>query len=507
MKVKKIAIIGGGTAGWMAANHLGFELRLDPEVEITVVESPDIPTIGVGEGTVPYIRKALDKFGISEADLIANCDATFKQGIKFIEWLDPAVHGKNHYYYHPFDAPFPAGRDVTRFWLANREKFDFHDVSAQSGVCDAMRSPKKISSPPYQGELGYAYHFDALKFARLLAKNALEKFSIAHKKATIVDADQYSDGSIKNLIFDTGEKQNFDFYVDCSGFSSVLIDKKLNVPFVDRSDQVLTDTVLAMQVPTDGRTEIPPYTIAKAHSAGWLWDITLPNRRGLGFVYSSKHMSDDKALADFSGYLGLESEGFSPRKIPIKVGYRQELWRKNCVAIGLAQGFVEPLEATSILLTDFSAEYLAKTFPKTQDDMALLAKRYNKTLTYSWNRTIDFVKLHYCVSDRNDSSFWQENRNPDTFSQTLHERLQLWSLVPPKKQDFFSRFEVFDVENYLYVLYGMKFLTQPSSMSDFEIRDSQTQIAMIADQSKQLQNGLLSHREWLMKLKKAMLST
>ncbi|WP_339897228.1 tryptophan halogenase family protein [uncultured Gilvimarinus sp.] len=504
MTVKKIAIIGGGTAGWMAANHLGFELRLDPEIEITVIESPDIPTIGVGEGTVPYIRKALEKFGISEADLIANCDATFKQGIKFVEWLDPAVHGKDHYYYHPFDTPFPAGRDVTRYWLANREKFEFHHVSAQAGVCDAMRAPKRISSLPYQGELGYAYHFDALKFAQLLAKNALEKFSIKHKKATIRDAEQCSDGSVKNLLFDTGEIQAFDFYVDCSGFSSFIIDQKLKVPFVDCSDQVLTDTVLALQVPTDGQAEIPPYTIAKAHSAGWLWDIALPNRRGLGFVYSSSYMSEEKALTDFGLYLGLGPETLSPRKIPIKVGYREEPWRKNCVAIGLAQGFVEPLEATSILLTDFSAEYLAKTFPKNQDDMPLLAKRYNKTLTYSWDRTIDFVKLHYCLSDRSDSDFWRANCNPDTFSQTLRERLQLWRIEPPKKQDFFSRFEVFDVENYLYVLYGMRFFTPPSFLSEFEARDSQEQIDKISEQSKRLQGGLLSHREWLTKLKQAM---
>lgn len=504
MDIKRIAIIGGGTAGWLAANHLGFELKAESDIEITVIESADIPTIGVGEGTVPYIKKSLEKFNISEAELIATCDVTFKQGIKFVEWLSPSVHGKGHYYYHPFESPFPSGCDVTPYWLMTRKEIDFHWVTEQTGVCDAMKSPKKISSLPYQGELGYAYHFDAVKFAQLLAKNAIKRFSIKHQRITIVDAIKMDDGSIDSLVDSEGALHEFDFYIDCSGFSSLLIDKALSVPFVDKKSCILTDTALAFQLPTNENIEIPPFTIATAHKAGWIWDIALPHRRGAGFVYSSMCMNETEAVDEFSKYLGVSAEQFSPRKIPMKVGYRQEFWHKNCVAIGLAQGFIEPLEATSILISDFSAEYLARNFPRTCDDMTMLAKRYNKTLTYSWERVIDFVKLHYCVSDRNDSEFWIENTKPESCSDLLRERLELWNAYPPKKSDFFSHFEVFNVENYLYVLYGMKYLTRVSSLSSFECSNSQSQLEFVYSRAEKLQHELLGHRDWLNKLKSAM---
>lgn len=504
MKIRRIAIIGGGTAGWLAANHLGFELKAESGIEITVIESADIPTIGVGEGTVPYIKKSLEKFNISEAELIATCDVTFKQGIKFVDWLNPEAHGKGHYYYHPFEAPFPSGCDVTHYWLAARKELDFHWLTEQSSICDAMKSPKKISSLPYQGELGYAYHFDALKFAQLLARNAIKKFSIRHQRTTIVDAIKMDDGSIAALVDGEGNLHEFDFYIDCSGFSSLLIDKALSVPFVDKKSCILTDTALAFQLPTDEQAEIPPFTIATAHKAGWIWDIALPHRRGTGFVYSSMCMTESEAVEEFSKYLGVDADRFSPRKIPMQVGYRQQFWHKNCVAIGLAQGFVEPLEATSILISDFSAEYLARNFPRTFDDVAMLAKRYNKTLTYSWERVIDFVKLHYCISDRKDSGFWRENTNPETFSDVLRERLELWSAYPPQKSDFFSHFEVFNVENYLYVLYGMKYVTKTPSLSSFEYRNSQSQIELVNSRAEKLQKELLGHRDWLNKLKAAM---
>ena len=504
MDIKRIAIIGGGTAGWLTANHLGFELKAESDIEITLIESPDIPTIGVGEGTVPYIKKSLEKFNISEAELIATCDATFKQGIKFVDWLNLDVHGKGHYYYHPFESPFPSGCDVTPYWLTVKKELEFHSVTEQASICDAMRSPKKISSLPYRGELSYAYHFDAAKFAQLLSRNAKKRFSIKHQRITIVSAIKKEDGSIGSLVDSDGALHEFDFYIDCSGFSSLLIDKTLSVPFVDKKSCILTDTALAFQLPTDENCEIPPYTIATAHKAGWIWDISLPHRRGTGFVYSSSHMSESEAIDDFSKYLGVDIERFSPRKIPMNVGYRAKFWDKNCVAIGLAQGFVEPLEATSILISDFSAEFLSRNFPRTTDDLAMLSKRYNNTLTYSWERVIDFVKLHYCISDRNDSEFWIENTKAESYSDVLRERLDLWSVYPPKKSDFFSHFEVFNVENYLYVLYGMKFFTKAHAISSFECRNSQAQIALVNSRAEKLREDLLGHRDWLNKLKMAM---
>lgn len=503
MKIKRVAIIGGGTAGWLAANHLGVELKHDNEIEITVIESQDIGIIGVGEGTVPYIKKSLQRFGISEAELLATCDVAFKQGIKFVDWLNPAKHGEGNFYYHPFTSPYPSGFDITPYMLANSETIDFSAVTEVIGISESMRSPKRISSPPYVGEVNYAYHFNAVKFGKLLAKNATEKLSIKHLIATVVGAKKNDDGSIGKLQLKDGAELEFDFYVDCSGFASLLIDHELQVPFIDKSAQILTDTALTLQISTDGISEIKPYTTATAHKAGWIWDIPLTQRRGTGFVYSSAHMSESEAVEQFSKYLQLDLESLSPRKIPMKIGYREKFWCKNCVALGLAQGFVEPLEATSILLTDFSAELFARNFPRMQEDVTALSDYCNRVVSYSWERVIDFVQLHYCISDRDDSDFWRDNTHSTALSDTLKERLAMWKINHPKKTDFFSRFDLFDVDNYLFVLYGMKYITRNIPISNYEIENSNTQLQQIKLLSQKLCNELPGHREWLSKFERA----
>ena len=504
MKIKRVAIVGGGSAGWLAANHLGFELRLDPDVEITLIESEDLPIIGVGEGTVPLIKKSLQKFGIAEAELLASCDATFKNGIKFTNWLDAKRHGEGHFYYHPFGSPYPSGFDVTSYWLDHRNTMPFSDVTPSVSVAEAMRSPKRISSPPYQGEVEYAYHVNAHKFAALLAKNAKERFGVEHKMATIIDAQRAPDGAIAGLVLKSGEVDVYDFYVDCSGFASILTGKALGVSFVDKSKQILGDTALVQQIPTDPADEIPPYTHATAHAAGWIWDIPVTHRRGTGFVYSSAHMSDELAAQTFAKYLGLKDSAFAPRKIPMKIGYRKDFWSHNCVALGLAQGFVEPLEATSILLTDFSADLLSRNFPRMTEDIAVLQRHCNEVVEYTWERIIDFVQMHYLLSDRSDSQFWLDNTHSQHVSDVLQDRLARWRLAHPKKSDFFSRFDLFDVDNYLYVLYGMKYPTRSELYSSHERDEYQAQFEMVRKASTDLVRHLPSHQDWLAKLKVAM---
>jgi tryptophan halogenase len=503
MKTNRIAIIGGGTAGWLAANHLGHELRADPEIEITVIESDEVPIIGVGEGTVPAIKASLRKFGISEADLLIACDTTFKNGIKFQGWLDPEKHGKDHFYYHPFASPYPSGLDVTPYWLDRREDMPFSDVSCSTRVAEAMRCPKAVASLPYVGEVDYAYHVNAHKFATLLARNATERFRVRHRIATVVEAERAADGSIDALRLKTGERLEFDFFVDCSGFSSLLTHRTLKVPFVDKSHQILSDTALVQQVATEPGDEIPPFTLATAHAAGWIWDIPVTQRRGTGFVYSSAHMSEERALETFAAYLGLSGNAFSPRKLSMKIGYRRDCWSQNCVALGLAQGFVEPLEATSILLTDFSAGLFARNFPRMRADAVAQRRYFNEVIAYSWERIIDFVQMHYHLSDRTDSAFWLDCRHGDHVSDTLRDRLAKWRLSPPQKSDFFSRFDLFDVDNHLYVLYGMKFATRASPLSGFERGEMQKEFGLMAQTSEALIRSLPSHRDWLAGLRDA----
>jgi tryptophan halogenase len=503
MKVKNIAIIGGGTAGWLAANHLAVELRAELDIVITVIESPEIGIIGVGEGTVPHIRKSLEKFGISEADLLATCDATFKKGIKFTGWMAPSSDGRTNSYYHPFSSPYPGGADVTALYLNNCDHMDFSDVTEAVALAEAMKSPKKMSSAPYEGVVNYAYHFNAVKFGQLLAKNAREKLRVQHKSATIVDAKLNELGEIACLITKEGEQLDYDFYVDCSGFHSLLMGKTLKVPFIDKSEQILTDTAIALQLPTEGNAALPPYTLATAHAAGWIWDIPLTTRRGVGFVYSASHMSEDQAMQGLRDYLKIDIDKLSPRKIPMRMGYREKFWHKNVVALGLAQGFVEPLEATSIFVTDFSAELFARNFSIERETMSVAANYCNRVTAYAWERVIDFVQMHYSVSDRQDSEFWRLNTRSAKLSDVLTERLAMWKANWPKKADFFSRFDLFSVDNFLFVLYGMKYKTAARNMTDYEERFFKREIEKIRVREKNLSAELMGHREWLEKFNAA----
>lgn len=503
MKVKSIAIIGGGTAGWLAANHLAVELRAETELRITVIESPEIGIIGVGEGTVPHLKKSLAKFGINEAELLAQCDTTFKNGIKFVDWMQPSDSNPGNAYYHPFASPYPGGVDATALYLNDPQRMAFSDVSDAPLLSDAMRCPKHMASAPYEGAVNYAYHFNAVKFGQLLAKNAKEKLKVLHKSATIVDAQLNAEGEVDYLVTQEGEQLAFDFYVDCSGFHALLLGNKLKVPFIDKSSQLLTDTALAVQIPTDMRSELAPYTLAKAHRCGWLWDIPLTNRRGVGFVFSSAHMDEAAAIQGLSQHLQCDAEKLNPRKIPMRMGYREKFWCKNVVALGLAQGFVEPLEATSIFVTDFSAELFARNFSVDTDTLSVAANYCNKVVSYTWERVMDFVQMHYCISDRRDSDFWRAVTVDAKLSDVLAERLSRWKVLPPKKSDFFSRFDLFDVDNYLFVLYGMKYPTKAKRMTDFEQAYFQREVHGVQVAGQKLSADLLGHREWLDKFQAA----
>lgn len=294
-----------------------------------------------------------------------------------------------------------------------------------------------------------------------------------------------------------------DFYVDCSGFSGSLAGKVLDTKFVDKSHQVLTDKALVQQVGTGEAEDVPPYTQATAHTAGWIWDIPVFNRRGTGFVYASAHMSDDEAAMQFQAYLGIPDSQFSPRKIPMVIGYRKDFWSHNCIALGLAHGFVEPLEATSILQTDFSADLFAQNFPRFKSEMPRLREHCNRIVKCAWERIIDFVQMHYLISDRSDSDFWKTNRASRHVLDHLSGLLERWRVLPPKNSDLLYRFELFDISNYLHVLYGMRFDTRKALISDYVRSESQAAVERVAQKAAFLATHLPGHREWLVGLRKA----
>ncbi|WP_417624822.1 tryptophan halogenase family protein [Paremcibacter congregatus] len=466
--IKSIVIVGGGTAGWLAANYLARCLKAGPgdDFSITLIESPDIPTIGVGEGTVPSMRQTLKFLGISETEFIRECDATFKQSIEFVDWLHVPKDGKHHRYYHLFDDPIRQDFDLTPYWLKGcAGATNYADaVSMQSLFCDQSRGPKHITTPEYEGASGYAYHLDAVKFAKLLTRHATERHGVRHLLGNVTQVVVKDTGHVDYLDTDRCGRLQADFYVDCSGFASLLVGGALGVPFIDKGDELFVDHAVAIQVPyVDPEGPIASQTISTARDAGWIWDIGLSARRGTGYVYSSKYTDHDTAEQVIRDYIGPAADELPSRKIPMRIGYRETFWQGNCVAIGLSQGFIEPLEATALLMVDGACRMLAEQFPTDSAALDGAAKRYNRLLRYGYDRVIDFIKLHYYLSRRDDSAFWIDNRRAETVSDHLLERLDQWRYAPPSAYDFFSKFEVFNLENYLYVLYGMDFVTDMAS--------------------------------------------
>ncbi len=250
-----------------------------------------------------------------------------------------------------------------------------------------------------------------------------------------------------------------DLFIDCSGFRSLLLGAALDVPFVDRSDVLFIDRALAMQVPYDDpQSAVTPYTISTAQKHGWIWDIGLQSRRGVGYVFSSHHTTVDAAVADLRAYVGEErARDLQPREIRIPCGHRQTFWKGNLCRGGLSAGFLEPLESSALVLIELSAELIATMLPATRETTAILAKRFNQVTQYRWDRIIDFLKLHYLLSQRTDSEFWIDNRHPSSIPESLKEQLELWRYRAPGDADFTSNCEMFPAASYQYVLFGMGF--------------------------------------------------
>ncbi len=462
--VKAVVIVGGGTAGWLTAGIIAarFQSRMKAGgFSVTLIESPDIRIIGVGEGTWPTIRGSLERIGVSETALFRECDAAFKQGGKFAGWTTGAPDDA---YYHPLMLPNGfAQLNLVPHWMRRPGQHSFCDfVTPQGRLCDDGLAPKVITSPEYKGLANYSYHLDAGKFAPFLARHCTEKLGVRHVLADVVQVNQTESGDIESVLTPQAGEISGDLFIDCSGFSALLLGKTLGVGFKDCGDVLFCDTALATQVPYETPdAPIASQTIATAQQAGWIWDIGLPTRRGVGYVYSSRHSSEEAARETLKRYIGPQARELPPaRKIPIRSGHREIFWKNNCVAVGLAGGFLEPLESSAIVLVELSAKLIAEQMPANRDVMDIVAKRFNDVTMYRWGRIIDFLKLHYVLTRRTEP-FWRDNLDPATIPERLKELLLLWKYQPPWFFDEFDRLEeVFPAASYQYVLYGMQFDSQ-----------------------------------------------
>lgn len=455
--IQRVAIVGGGTAGWLAATVLAARR---PGLSVTLVEAPDIATIGVGEGSWPTLRETLATIGIAEPEFLAACDASFKQGSRFDGWVTGAAGDS---YLHPFTLPPPGDmQGLLDAWAAGPERVPFASaMTAQAAVAARHLAPRQRAMPDYAGALNYGYHLDAGKFAALLARHATGRLGVTHVAGAVCEVRKGPGGDIEALALGDGRVLAADFFIDCTGAAGLLIGGACGVDWVDLSDVSLNDRALALQVPVAPGSAIAAQTIGTAHAAGWIWDIALPTRRGIGCVYSSRFLSDDAAEAVLCAHVaaavpGAEVAALAPRRLSFRSGHRDRFWAGNCLAIGQSAGFIEPLEASAIVMIELSLRALCDAFPADRADMDILAGRFNALFRYRWARIVEFLKLHYALS-RRDEPYWRAQRDPATIPARLAENLALWRHRPPSARDFPEYDEVFPAASQHYVLYGMGF--------------------------------------------------
>jgi hypothetical protein len=456
--IRNIVVVGGGTSGWLSAVLL--QRVLNPGAgngsqgcRVTLVESSDIGTIGVGEATIPTIKRTFKACGIDEADWMVRCNASFKLAIRFANWSAPG-----EVFWHPF-GPMPSvgGFHLAHHWLARRalgapEPFDascFPVIAA----CEAKRAPKRPGDPPFEGAVTYAYQLDAGLLATYL-KELGKRRGVHHVVDDVVDVEVDERRYIRHVRTRNHGELAADLFIDATGFRGLLINQALEEPFVSFGDTLLCDRAVAMRIPTDAAADgINPYTSATALSAGWAWNIPLYERSGDGYVYSSAFTTPEEAEQELRAHLGPRAEGFEAQHIRMRIGKTRNTWVNNCVAVGLSGGFIEPLESTGIFFLELGLFNLWTHFPDKTFHPGLIAQ-YNRIMTQHYEQIRDFVVIHYCTTRREDTPFWKANRHDLALSPSLRTDLDVWSATLPNHSRLDER-RFFDDYSYTSILAGM----------------------------------------------------
>lgn len=471
-RIKQVVILGGGSAGWMSAiylNRLLCQKGAQP-VQITLVDSPDVEIIGVGESTFDQMRSFMSDMGIPEPDFLRATDATLKHGICFRNWLK----GDDEYF-HPFEFPqLGENGALIDHWIslhaqgkATRGIADSAGIQFQ--MAKAKKSPKQSNSKDYQGPLNYAYHLDAVLLGRYLRTVAIER-GVQHLIGHCEQVHTDEQGFIRAIETREQGEIEADFFIDCTGFANVLMRAIDNTDFIDYTDKLLCDRAVASRIPmqTD-RWEPRPYTTSTAHENGWIWDIDLYHRRGAGYVYSSQHSSENRAEEVLRDYLGDVAAELDVRHLRMRVGRLRNMWHRNCVAIGLSGGFIEPLESTGILFIDLALRFLGELMPSGRPAVEQI-QRYNRVMGELVDNTRDFILLHYLLTQRDDSDFWRAYRQEIEPTDRLREKMELWRYKVPSTTDFSDAVSTFSAPSHSFIMYGMDWqhLCVPGSVAHLD---------------------------------------
>ena len=497
----RVVILGGGSAGWMTAAYLSKALKQG--VKITVIESNQIGTIGVGEATFSTIQLFFAFLGLKEADWMPQCNASYKVGIKFIDW-----NAERRHFYHPFQRfDIVQGRSIAEWWLKLKRRsvpFDYACFTIPK-FCDAGKAPRYMDGHVFDSRVDahlnsddpdrpvllddlqiqypYAYHFDASLLAQYLTGYACRR-GVTRVQDDVLEVLKTESGDIAALQTKEHGRVEGDLFVDCSGFRGLLINKALDEPFLSFSESLLCDRAVVLRVPSDPRTEgINPYTSATALSSGWVWNIPLFHRIGTGYVYSSSFLTAEQAEREFRAHLGKRAEGCTASHIKMRIGRCRNSWVRNCVAIGLASGFVEPLESTGIFFIQNGIEQLANHFPRKACDVESV-KSFNNAIADCVDGVREFLTLHYVASSRNDTAFWKATKTDIMVPGPLAERLALWKTRLPTNRTINSKYHGFEAYSYCVMLLGLGWTPKESLAVLDHMEDTQATQAFEAIRSR-----------------------
>ena len=423
-RTKRILIVGGGTAGWMTAALLvhgwakhGFN--------ITLLESDAIGIIGVGEGSTPKMRRFFDRIGVSEAEWMPHCNATYKCGIRFPGWSTQPGHPS---YYHPFFSHSDDGPIRAFFHNASlrSKNFDVHAHPDTFFISNFLSEQRLAPLPDDQTRYrcDYAYHFDAALIGDFLKRFATAR-GVRHLTGTVNQVRSHDNGDIAGVTTPEHGAIEADFFIDCTGFASLLIGKTLAVPFISYQDILFNDSAVAMPTPLDDDGSLPSETLSTALKYGWVWKIPLTNRYGNGYVYASSYLDKDAAEHELRAHLGLLDSPTAARHLKMRVGRMEKSWVRNCLAVGLSQGFIEPLEATALMIVQDTVD----TF-MTRYEQGGFSARYRADFNDKVNLIFDGVKnyvfTHYKLNSRSDTDYWINAREHTKLTPDLERILYTW---------------------------------------------------------------------------------